>query len=280
MSDYFERIEVHLLDAVERHARHRSGLRGPHQSSSRARFNARFRRPRWLPSVGNVTLALVAMSSLVIGGAALVLIGRHAASPSDSPGRPAGVRPLVAELAVLRRPQTGEDELHIKFVPYITILPASTRLAAILPDGGKLYLYIGRADPQKAPPALRARLLRKEHLHGNAYGLGSIWVSPDGHWSAPYPGVTAAAVARITGSWFSDRNGGRATFTGIVPDGVARVRWSFGRHDRPPLNVGITVHNNIATANVAIPFHDSPDQVIWYAADGRVIRSTTNIPAP
>jgi hypothetical protein len=70
----------------------------------------------------------------------------------------------------------------------------------------------------------------------------------------------------------------------IVPDGIARIRWSFARQDglgfvyKRSLTVNIAVRDNTAIATVrARPACERPDVATAYAADGHVIASYGNI---
>jgi len=286
MSDYFERIEGHLLDAVERHAntspqRSRTrGLAGRRRDRASATFGLAWRRR--LPSLSSVAVVLASASTLVVAGGALILIGHRATAPGAANQVPAGARPLVAELGVLRRPQTRADQATIEHPRWVAILPTLTRLAATLPTGQKIFFYVGRIDLQKAAPRLRD-LLRQQQRRRAAgylgYSLGYYLAGAHGG-PGPAPGYSASVIRQIRGPWWSQQDGHDARFTAIVPDGVARIRWVFAGHGYPLLNVNIDVKGNIASANVARALNDFPTQTTWYAPDGRPIQTTRGASAP
>lgn len=284
MSDYFERIEGHLLDAVERHANtspRRSHARRPAgHPRHRASFGLAW--PRRLPSLSNIAVVLASASALVVAAGALILIGHRPTTPGAAGQVPAGARPLVAELGVLRRPQTNADEATIEHPRWVTILPSLTRLATTLPNGEMIFFYIGKVDLQKAPPRLRELLRQQQRRRGSSYlGYSLGYYLAGAHGGAgPAPGYSASVIRQIRGPWWSQQDGHDARFTAIVPDGVARVRWVFAGHGYPLLNVSIDVKGNIASANVARALNDFPTQTTWYAPDGRPIQTTRGTSAP
>jgi hypothetical protein len=60
----------------------------------------------------------------------------------------------------------------------------------------------------------------------------------------------------------------------IVPDGVARVVFSYPGHH--PNSVTATIHDNVGIAN-PVPQY-VPSTTIWYAKNGSVIRTFTTSP--
>ena len=285
MSDYFERVEGHLLDAVERHAnrgtRQARLARDPTHSVLRGHPAPGRARRRSGPALGAVAVALSTVFALALAVAAVTLIGHGRAVPGAAGSVPAGARALVAELRVLRRPQSGADKVAIKHVPWVTIVPSLTRLASILPNGRKMFLYIERLDPQKAPASLRRYFQQpRQRAADSGYRLGySIGNTGDG----PVPGFTANTVRQIRGPWVGQPHAHRVVLTGIIPDGVARVRWVFTRPDHHSTSVLINVTSNIASASIDRVGHGGlvyPSQTTWYAADGRPIKTIEGTTAP
>jgi hypothetical protein len=225
---------------------------------------------------------LASASALVVAAGALILIGHRPTTPGAAGQVPAGARPLVAELGVLRRPQTNADEATIEHPRWVTILPSLTRLATTLPNGEMIFFYIGKVDLQKAPPRLRELLRQQQRRRGSSYlGYSLGYYLAGAHGGAgPAPGYSASVIRQIRGPWWSQQDGHDARFTAIVPDGVARVRWVFAGHGYPLLNVSIDVKGNIASANVARALNDFPTQTTWYAPDGRPIQTTRGTSAP
>ena len=285
MSDYFERVEGHLLDAVERHAnggtRRARGSRDARHSVLRRQAAAGLARRGSRPALGAVAVALSTVLTLALAVSALTLIGRGRVGPGAGSSVPAGARALIAELGVLRRPQGSADKVALKHVTWVTIVPSLTRLAAILPNGQKMFLYIERLDAEKASTSLRRYFEQpRQRAALSGYRLGySIGNRGDG----PVPGFTANTVRQIRGPWVAQPYAQRVVLTGIVPDGVARVRWVFTRRDRHSTSVLINVTDNIASASVSrlgLGGFVYPSQTTWYAADGRAIKTIEGTSAP
>jgi hypothetical protein len=194
----------------------------------------------------------------VISGASA---GMPAAQTSQGPSAA-----LTARLAVLRRPQTPPDVLRpglqLPEEGQRTLVPALTRLVAT-PAGASLYLAVFTPTRGSLP-------LWSPNL-GDQVSLVSV-TAHGAELTEPVPAVdlsngnNVAIVA--TGS---RRQLGLDYHVGIVPDGVARVAWTFanveGKHRYV---VNAQAANNV----VVVPFHSSTPYLLsaaWYAADGAVI---------
>ena len=108
MSDYFDRLEVHLLNAVERNALPGRGRGASSFSRGVARWAQRLRRRR--PR----TLIALAAVLVVSGSAVAATVSAHTrdsrtgrAEPNDH--HESAARRAAALLAVLRRPQDAPD---------------------------------------------------------------------------------------------------------------------------------------------------------------------------
>ncbi|MGH2857789.1 MAG: hypothetical protein ACRDMJ_09920 [Solirubrobacteraceae bacterium] len=217
--------------------------------------------------------AIVTVAVVVL---AIVLLHARTSTDHSAAGRPrphapiprTSTRALIAELGILRQPQTAQARA-LNTSPMVTreppdalgrqLIPDLTRLVS-LPAGGKLFLYI------------------------TPYGLG---------YHETYPGggsgvccITSAELRKPIGpaSGFASGPGIRRTYHQmyfeIVPDGVARVHWEFPRRptypDAPPglpfakpLSVSVPVRDNVAALWMAQRGRAMLDT--WYAADGRVL---------
>jgi hypothetical protein len=247
----------------------------------------RSRRRRLIVSAGGLATAAAAAVAVAVAAVAIILVGR---SPrvSDSVKSSGKLQQLIEPFAVFRRSQTAAerrfDPLERPFARRRSarhrrvtspILPALTRLATTLPDGERIYLTVERgggfATGQQPP----------------AYSLG-LWVVTnrrDLGGSAQHPNIGGDVAPNVGSRRIAPPAPlllGRtaSTWTSLLPDGVTRVRWVFPRqngnrtHVYPrPLTIDVAVHGNVAAARLPRTATWEPVIVIWYAADGRVIKT-------
>lgn len=182
-------------------------------------------------------------------------LGREASQPAA-----AG---LVARLAVLRRPQTPADVLpagmRVAGPPHGTIIPSLTRLVAT-PAGADVYLVVSM--PLAGSPPLWSPKL------GDQVGIVTV-IGGAATDTFPVP------AADLTNGFSVELVGGaeasNAYQVGVVPDGVASVRWTFANANaKRTYVVDVPATNNIAIT----PLHAGTPFLLratWYAADGAVI---------
>jgi hypothetical protein len=268
-------------------------LRGLARRSSAAGPASRAGRgPRWARLTRGLRafpiLASVAVTVAVVA-TVLAVTGRNRPSaPSQAATVPA-VNQNTSGLAVLRRAQTEKDRtfpalvrraarlggLNIRTVESFLrgATPTSMRYAQTLPDGREVFL------------------VQVHEPHVDQLSLGLWIIAPDGSRRDGQPIVHATfglpdnRIARIQArfgpscSVNMNRTGvpNGLTVWGIVPDGVARVRWQLPREDSQghPLSVvtlDVAVHGNTAVATIPGPaFCEQASAVTLYAADGRII---------
>ena len=199
--------------------------------------------------------------------------------PKTPASPPSSTRALIAELGILRQPQTAQARAFntsrvVKHnppqAPPQQLISSLTRLVT-LPDGGKLFLYV-------------APLVSRQGV----YGLGYHEMYPS--YGAGGCCLTTSVLRKLLAPSPDQTGTNReATYFEIVPDGVARVRWVFPR--RPTyqpgthvagaptlpfakaLTVNIAVHDNVAA--IKLPQHGTATLNTWYAADGHVIARYT-----
>ena len=171
---------------------------------------------------------------------------------------------LTARLAVLQRPQTPSDLLpsgiNLPALGQGTIIPPLTRLVAT-PAGASVYLTV-------FTPARGSLPLWSQRL-GDQVSLVSVTAS-GAELTEPVPAVdlrNGHSVAIIgPGS-----QPGPDYYVGIVPDGVARVAWTFANLNGKHLYlVNAQAANNVVVA----PFHAGTPyllRAVWYAADGAAV---------
>jgi hypothetical protein len=253
----------------------------------RLRSLRRLRRLRW-PRLRFGTLvplgaSLGAVAVLVL---ALVSLGRHTPvvlhPVSRIPGNtPAHAQPIVARVAVLRRPQMAADRL----APAL----ARTALLGFESDGGYRYwpgldrlagtfgtvrIYLVVFNPTFALPQ-RVFDLGPLAQVGAVFVTGTSKVTDGVVPATPGGGiVTGGEGDDVTGSP-EDVHQADGLDVSVVPDGVTRVRWVFARapeSDRTQSAEMASVSGNLAVAPVR-----AGNEVLvgatWYAANGEVVNS-------
>jgi hypothetical protein len=203
---------------------------GAKRHRSPARFPAV---PRWVAAIAAAVVAAAVAAVIVI-----------AAGPGSGPAvrvAPGGASPLVAILGVLRRPQSAADR-HGPAALYGTkVVPGLTRLVRVQRAGAResragarlrvpgVGVGVGATHGEVAENPLLIELVRRGAL-----------VSGGGEWTAPfilsgqafaYGGYAATLVGGTSiaggpGAFGPPRAaGGGEQIDGVVPDGVARVRF-------------------------------------------------------
>jgi hypothetical protein len=237
-----------------------------------------------------VPAALACAIALAIGAVALTsLHHRGGSAPAlTGPAATPAANALISRLAVLRRPQTAADRLpaHLVVNPGAvvgdqihqgTIIPSLTRLVA---TRANIKIYLVVTTPTSGPQALW------QPSQGDEVAVVSI--TPHGATqSAGYPAAELSDSAELVSAGFlrpahrsaRTRAGAlrRAYDVAIVPDGVARVRWTFANSgDGAGRTVSASVINNVAitpaSKSTAFVF-----RAAWYASDGIVVPSSAKV---
>ena len=231
-------------------------------------------RRRWRQAGSLVVVFSTLVTVAVVVGLFALLHDRGDGGSSSA----ASARPLIARLAVLRRPQTVADVLPSR--PKLvhlqgTIIPSLTRLVAS-PPGAKMYLVVS------TPPT----------------GLNALWdpklgdqvsiVTITAHSatdSEPLPVADLSDAQQVSlspggrvptppGSRFHGRLQ-PAYEVSVVPDGVAHVRWTFlSPPGKPRQRVNARVGDNVAYARSA-PTGGILISGRWYATDGTLIPTSS-----
>lgn len=186
---------------------------------------------------------------------------------------------LISRLAVLRRPQRVSDRLpaiaaamlhhlHVGFDPSLTRLATATSAGSASTARLDVYVIVtgGVASPGHSFASVRTVLVAVSP-HGR------YEVSPSG-LSAPSAAAFAQNVATPT-----DVAGQSGIQVGIVPDGVARVKWvlsQFPTSTAPPVTVYPRVQSNVAIATGVFGGWQLASAT-WYGASGRVITSFSRL---
>lgn len=234
--------------------------------------------------------------------------------PSLTDARPSDA--LLNALGVLRRPATDADRIDTSSLlfPFARGIYENWIRAATAVGGHQLFVVTAQ-DRMRAPalprrcialeneeldrlltdrtPAvqrlthkLKARLDREEHPRGGFKPTEAIFLfdrTSDGRIGGGGGGVDLRFFLRH-GLFGSSGTGGRSTVSGLLPDGVASVDFTFsrsvsrGRHREAkvyPKTISLTsrVQDNVVAFTVERPAYDAfPTQMVWHRADGSVLR--------
>lgn len=160
-------------------------------------------------------------------------------------------------------------------------------------------------DPQAAAKETTLQHLRLLQRLWNARAGYSLWarIGRDGSAQliAPSPNAVAGrspgnggratpSAAQVDPLWAvrtASLPGPSGTIVAVVPDGIARLSWTWPREFdsqalsyQPKVTIAATVHDNVAVAAAPARFASSeqidPETVVRYAADGRMLARLTN----
>jgi hypothetical protein len=303
MSDYFDRIERHLLDAVDRNA----SMGTPRQPAQAGLQNVRPRRRSFNASivfvaalvVVSVSVAVVFLTSLhatrrpfsgalpanqVCGAAGARLLSRG--SPPES---------LLSILGVLRRPQNSHDRISSRLVPReLRSGSMQVRLRTVFSprhDGrppsvrvvyGVVYQYsryVRRArvfaggSDYLIPLAAVANTSRSGRC-GHPYFAGLVLYEFRG--GTGFGGGSGYTASEILAGHASSETGegGRTILTFLVPDRVARVTVYFSAGQGAQRTFTTRPVGNVISVILPISSLREPFRVrsVWYSASGRVVK--------
>jgi hypothetical protein len=202
----------------------------------------------------------------------------------------------VSQFAVFARPQEAKDRslpavarravrlggLGPGFHDVLNgVIPSLTRFTQTLPDGREVFLTVYN-------PATRLPRRARRHLPPHTILIvGPVIVQPDGRWTNGQPLDTSSGGDTARDAYIIARTGHQAcsldTYSVIVPNQVARIRWRFGRQDplgyvfKAPLTVNLTPRGNVAVTTIPQRTScDRPAAVTLYERDGQVLSHTGN----
>ena len=207
---------------------------------------------------------VIALSSVLVAIAigAVVLLGHGRGTP---PGGGRDAQQLIAQLAVLRRPQTAADRLPTRpriRDPQGTIIPQLTRLVRVLPDA-RLFLIVTKPNAHSNPiwsPQLGYQAAIVEIAAAHATQTSPI-PAADLTDATDVSLISAAPPAPYS--------------VAIVPDGVARVRWTFlSNQSQSAATVEVPVSENVAVSRARHGASPPVARATWYAPDGRRIATS------
>jgi hypothetical protein len=256
-------------------------------AGSGAGWRVRRPRARWRPIGGAFALGLSVLVVVAVAVGAVALVAHRGSGGSTAPAAQAssgpGARALIAKLAVLRRPQTAADRLppgvHLGQAGG-TFVPGLTRLVATYPHN-RMYLIVVRpsGQPDQLWPTGDGDQVAVVDVLRNA--AGSLVNPKHLGMSAPVPAIDLdnARQVSLVGTYVASMRSSNLYAVSIVPDGVARVRWSSSGPLRRSAHVAtLPVRDNAVIERLT---HDQAtvDRSTWYAADGRVVRTSSRAAA-
>lgn len=178
-------------------------------------------------------------------------------------GPPAGPE-FTSVLGVLARPRTAGDDVAAKYLRPLGLVGVDVQ--GIRRVGGDTFLVPSRGAGQPPLPAGCARKLppRVRRLYARpAEPVPTICLIGGGGG-----GCTPLAEIRAHGTFgASGTRHGRATVSGLAPNGVREVRVTYGRSTR-----SFPARDNFFAFEVAVdvPQASTPDRVEWLMEDGSV----------
>jgi hypothetical protein len=226
----------------------------------RATATRRIALPDLRRGAGALLLGLSSLIAVAIVAVAITQLSpRHTQARTGSPG----ATELLAKIAVLRRPQSTSDLLprHLHFRNLFgSVIPRLTRL--VYRSGGT-QLFLIAATPAADDP-----------LWGPRYGDQVAIVAVAGDHASETRPIPAADLSDadevdVVSPERLPSAGSDAYNVAVVPDGVARVSWSFdGGKQGTPRTVDATARDNLAILpyNTGVLTHAA-----WYDAQGHVI---------
>jgi hypothetical protein len=232
---------------------------------------------------GWLGLAIGSGLAVVVALAAVLVLAGHRGQVRHPATQPDCTQQLLAQLAVLRRPQTAADRaFHAPPIPggasgredrfpFVSV-PALTRLARTLPNGSRVFLAVYAPVPGGVDAPLG--------------DLAFVFVAGREGGTPTLEGEVSAAVLDSPPQFPAIAPGG--VWLSVVPDRVTRVRWTFPREqlpDRPALlharsghvfpatTVTAQVVGNIAAANVNRRAFLIPSGTTWLGLKGQPIKT-------
>jgi hypothetical protein len=300
MGDYFDRIEGHLLDAVDRQANRRARP---------ARIVGRVPRPR-LARASTVLTAVLAIGALAVAGVFLTSVhsstrSSPGTSPTEQPCGLAGARQLahgappeslLSILGVLRRPQTPQDRPAAKLTRGVLSEPSQSAGPHSLytqPPGVEYDNYARRAGVSAAGaayvmPVAVATFAPRKSLRC-ACAPGSEAIGPIGCGRAYFAGIallvddggsvsgdccfdSAEVLAGDAGITYWTH--GRWFLAFVVPDHVPSVTVYFKAGTGPRRTIKEhPVGNVVVVALPANKFHEKfNERYAWHSATGQTVQ--------
>jgi len=248
-----------------------------------------------------VPVLLAVLVTLAIAVVALTDIRHHAPKRPVSSAAVSGRQQLIDILAVLRRPPTRADlGLSRASLPDPGVFLGAAdlslvRFATVTPWGERLFFVPFKPPTRQSLAAAQRRLPRRDRaqlardfarlaLRGETLG---VYSRHGGGGGVPASVIKARGELSTEGAGRSFAGGStRTRLTLVVPDGVAKVvfvlpRQSAGTQNGAPiyrhsLNVAVAVHSNVAAVQIDRQCCTGQLPMIWYAADGHVIKRIGN----
>ena len=238
----------------------------------------------WPIPVGAVALTVSTVCVVVVAGLALSSLG-HRGAEGDRSSRAPGtsLAALQAQVALLRRPQSARDRTFPSRARVRGIIPDTVRLARDIDTTGlgpfSIYVFAVHGFARTQHTSRSTVLMSAEVAdHGRVVGygpfVGGARLGGPGNAVDPdllYPGSHPRGVASST-----------SVITSVVPDGVARVRWTFsgagvGIAHPHRVTINVPVINNVAARQLQ-PRLGPLVRVAWLDTRNHQIADAANPP--
>ena len=261
---------------------------------------ARIRPRRWpLAGLRALPVALGVVIAVAITVLALTQVRHAPTQPKPATRQPSGRQALVAILAVLRRPQTSADRNSPILTNNLRALAQGAgaalgvtpdypliRRATTTPWGSPVFLVPVKPLPVKAIHPARGSTAYAPLRRQTGEGLMEVDRSGSGG-DATASAIEAGHFLGTTGAGRSFAGGSTGTrVILVVPDGVAKVAFVFPRQTnrsdpgapvyRRSLTMIAPVDGNVAAIQVPRECCGSNVPMIWYGADGHVVKRLGN----
>jgi hypothetical protein len=289
-----------LIDGLRREL---AGVQPPADLIARLREQAagpRVRRRGSRVPVGSLAVAASLAVAIAITVTALVFVHHRAAKQASGPStthlaggkRVTALAPLVSSFAVLRRPQTAADRAVRIVCPHPCredLVPGLTRLARTLPDGSRIFLSVWRVriGGGAAPGGRLGEPAGGYVVDGLVVPKGrEAILSPGGLGQIPV--VSGGMESGMPSAVVGPRSA--PLWTGVVPDGVSTVRWTFScvqprRTEACPRATGtslttatVSVLDNVAAARIGATRNGAVGAIsaVWLDPAGRGLADFSN----
>ena len=218
-----------------------------------------------------VGVAIVAAALMVL--MAVGVLSASAAGTSSPQSSGAAADGLIGRLAILRRPQTAQDELPpgTTLPPGVgTLIPGLTRLVGTLPT---MKLFVVALTPAGGAPPLWSPRLGDQVAVVAVGTQTTLAMAPfpaadlNDPFNLGYAGARASAAQPSADIYNVE----------IVPDGVSRVQWRFANQS----GTGGRIEDAAVADNVAIAPYARGSGTLrtatWYDPDGAIVPTSDRV---
>jgi hypothetical protein len=255
---------------------------------------------RYRPTLNGIAAAVLVAVTVAVGAGALILLGGHKRPATTPAAAVPGRQQLIDILGVLRRPQRKADRppwlqrslrpVLVAPVPHGTAELSLARYATTTPWGERLYFV-----PIKPPTAKQLAVLAHRYPQiirnllppSRQVEMLGVFSRQSGSGGGSVADIEAGNDLQVEGAGRGFAGGStQSRLIVVVPDGVARVEFVLPRQSSPSsfggpvyaqsLSVSVPVHGNVGAVQVDRECCNGAPPMIWYGADGHVIKRIGN----